>query len=63
MDLIAIISADIVASTSISVDSMLSLNESNQSYIVDIEEQHPELFNQLKKMRFSHLFLLYFVYD
>lgn len=49
MDLRATISADIVASTSLSVDSMLSLNESIKSCIVDIEEHFPGTWGRLVK--------------
>lgn len=49
MDLRATISADIVASTSLSIDSMLSLNESIKSCIVDIEEHFPGTWGRLVK--------------
>lgn len=49
MDLRATISADIVGSTSLSVDSMLSLNESIKSCIADIEEHFPGTWGRLVK--------------
>ena len=49
MILMATISADIVASTSLSVDSMLSLNESIKRCIIDIEEHFPGTWGRLVK--------------
>lgn len=49
MDLKATITADIVASTTLSVDSILSLNESIKNCIADIEEHFPGTWGRLVK--------------